>query len=162
MTFAQVILISGGMLSGLLAGLLFGFSVAVIPGLRVVPPKYHIAVMQAINEKIKNPIFLASFVGPTFLLPLSVYLYREEAGFPWLLGAAALHILAVNGVTLLGNVPLNDQLGTVKLDQVSDETAEQIRKDYHGGGALWMRWHMVRTIASALATTFVFIAAIIS
>lgn len=158
MSPVTIILISGGTLSGLLAGVLYAFSVAVIPGLRSVKAKEHIAVMQSINLKIINPVFFLSFFGPTLLLPLAAFLQRDSPTFPLLLGAAALHILGVNGVTIAGNVPLNDRLARVDVGILTEMEAEQARRAYQGRGSAWMRWHHVRTIASIVATVLVFIA----
>ncbi|MBL8163693.1 MAG: DUF1772 domain-containing protein [Anaerolineae bacterium] len=158
MPIINVLIIFVGTVSGLLAGLLFGFSTAVIPGLRAMPARQHIAAMQAINVKIVNPVFLLSFLGPTILLPLAAWLQREGAAFPWLLAAALLHIVGVNGVTIAGNVPLNDALDNVDAARMADDEAERIRQAYHGAGARWMVLHHVRTAASVTATALTFAA----
>ena len=161
MTFENIILVAGGTFSGLLAGLMYAFNVAVVPALRSMKPREHIIAMQEINVKIINPVFMLSFLGPTFLLPLAAYLNRDSAQFLWIVGAAVLHIVGADGVTGVGNVPLNDKLAKVDVDQLTDEQAEQIRLDYQGHGSAWMRYHNVRTLASIAATLFVFIACLV-
>ncbi|WP_426059260.1 hypothetical protein [Hymenobacter sp. B1770] len=47
--------------TGLVAGVYYGFSVAVNPGLARLPAPAYIAAMQAINDVIQNPVFAASF-----------------------------------------------------------------------------------------------------
>jgi uncharacterized membrane protein len=158
MTLPYLILIVSGTLTGLLAGLLFAFSIAVIPGLRDLEAKSHIAAMQRINIRIINPLFMFSFLGPTVLLPLAAFLYREGTSFPMLLTAAALHMIGVNGVTIVGNVPLNDRLAEVSVDTLTDVEAEQVRQDYHGQDSSWMRMHHVRTLAAVAAAALVFLA----
>lgn len=158
MSFENLVLVAGGTLSGLLAGLFYAFSVAIVPALRIMNPKEHIRASQAVNVKIINPVFMLSFLGPTVLLPLAAYLLRGGAQFPWLAAAAALHVIGVNGVTMMGNVPLNERLDKVNADQLSEAEAERVRGDYQGEGAGWMRLHTIRTLASIAATALVFIA----
>jgi uncharacterized membrane protein len=157
MTLENILLVLGGTLTGLLAGVFYAFNVAVVPALRRLKAREHIAAMNAINDKIKNPIFFLSFFGPTLLLPLAAYLHRAESTFPLLVAAALLHIVGSNGVTAAGNIPLNERLDKVNLDQISDAEAEQIRQDFQGPGSPWMRFHAVRTLAAIAATALVFI-----
>jgi uncharacterized membrane protein len=150
------ILILTGILTGMLAGVLFAFSVSVIPGLRDLDAKRHIAAMQRINVRIINPLFMFSFLGPTILLPLAAFLHRDSESFPLLLIAGVLHIIGVNGVTIIGNVPLNNRLAEVTVDTLTGVEAEQIRQDYHGQGSLWMHLHHLRTVAAVGAVAFVY------
>jgi uncharacterized membrane protein len=161
MTFENIVLIIGGTLTGLLAGVFYAFNVAVVPALRRLKGKEHIAAMNAINDKIKNPVFFLSFFGPTILLPLAAYLHRAEASFPLLVAAALLHIVGSNGVTVAGNIPLNEKLDKVDVNQISDSEADQIRQDFQGPGSAWMRLHAVRTLAAIAATALVFIVCLI-
>jgi uncharacterized membrane protein len=156
MTFENLVLVVAGTLSGLFAGLLYAFNVAFVPALRSIKGTQHIAAMQAINAKIKNPIFFLSFFGPTILLPLAAYLHRDAVQFPWLVAAAALHIIGGNGVTVAGNLPLNDRLDQVDSSQISEAEADRIRQEFQGTGSPWMRYHNLRTLASIAATALVF------
>jgi uncharacterized membrane protein len=135
MTLANLLLVLAGTLTGLIAGLLYAFTVSVIPALRSLPAKEHLTAMQAINIKIINPVFMLSFLGPTLLLPLAAILHRDSMAFPMLLAAAGLHILGVNGVTIMGNVPLNNRLEQTRVASLSEAEAEQTRQAYHGSGS---------------------------
>ncbi len=157
MSLENIVLVIGGTLTGLFAGLLYAFNVATVPALRSIKGTQHIAAMQAINDKIKNPVFFLSFFGPTILLPLAAYLHRDGSQFPFLVAAAALHIIGGNGVTIAGNIPLNDRLDKVDVSQLSEAEADRIRKEFQGPGTPWMRWHAVRTLAVIAATALVFI-----
>jgi len=157
MTLENIILVVGGTLTGLLAGLLYAFNVAVVPALRHMKGTQHIAAMQSINEKIKNPVFFLSFFGPSILLPLAAYLHRDSTQFPFLVGASLLHIIGANGVTIVGNIPLNETLDRVDASQLSEAEADQIRQEFQGPGSPWMRFHAVRTLASIAATALVFV-----
>lgn len=158
MTIENIILVIGGSLSGLLAGVFYTFNVAVVPSLRSLKPKEHIRAMQAINLKIKNPVFFLSFFGPTILLPVAAFQHQGTAQFPLLVAAAVLHILGSNGVTAGGNIPLNEKLDKVDADSLTESEAEQTRETFQGRGSAWMRWHNIRTLASIAAVALVFIA----
>lgn len=160
MQLAEVFLVSSGTLTGLLAGLLLGFSISVIPGLRLMTAQQHIKAMQYINVKIKNPIFLITLMGPAVLLPIVAVQQQSDDSFAYLATSAALYIVGVIAVTMFGNVPLNDQLDAVDADQLSTSEAEHVRTEYHGIGARWMLLHHIRTVAAIAATAQVFIAAL--
>lgn len=158
MILENFVLVVGGTLTGLLAGLLYTFTVAIVPALRSIKGTHHIATMQALNAKIENPVFFLSFFGPTILLPLAAYLHRGGAQFPWLLAAAILHIVGANGITIARNIPLNRELAQHDVDQLSETEADRIRQGFQGSGTAWMRWHHVRTLAAVVATALVFVA----
>lgn len=160
MTLENGVLIAAGILTGLLAGVYYAFSVAVVPGLRGAPAVHHITVMQAINDRIKNPVFFLSFFGPTLLLPLAAFLYQYDAQFVPLVAAAALHIVGGNGITIVGNIPLNERFAKINALVLSDAAAEAIRAEFQGAGAAWMRWHTARTLAEIGAAGLVLVAAV--
>jgi uncharacterized membrane protein len=161
MNLTDIVLVTGGTLTGLSAGVYYTFNVAVIPALHARSAKEHIAAMQAINIRIINPVFMLSFLGPSVLLPLAAVLHRDSARLPLLIAAAGLHIIGVNGVTMAGNVPLNDGLAKVNLTTLDEAEAEQIRQTYQGQGSSWMRLHNLRTMATIAATALVFIACLV-
>lgn len=157
MNFENGVLVVGGTLTGLMAGLFYAFNVAVVPGLRHASAAQHIAVMQGINLKIQNPVFFLSFFGPTLLLPLAAYLHRGKPEFAVLVLAAGLFIVGANGVTMAVHIPLNEKLDKVAVSEISDTEAEQIRLEYQGEGTRWMRWHTVRTLATTASAALVII-----
>jgi uncharacterized membrane protein len=160
MTFEDIVLVGGGTLTGLLAGVFYGFSVAIVPALRAIKGTQHIAAMQLINIKIINPVFFLSFFGPALLLPLAAFLLRDRPQFGLLLAASLLHIVGAIGVTAAGNIPLNNRLARYDVDQLSEKEADQIRKDFQAPGSPWMNFHTIRTLASIVATVLVFLACV--
>lgn len=158
MNFENGVLVVGGTLTGLLAGLFYAFNVAVVPSLRNLNSSQHIAAMQSINAKIQNPVFFLSFFGPTLLLPLAAYLHRgDRAEFAMLAAAAVIFIVGANGITMAVHIPLNEKLDKVDVSRESSTEAEQIREEYQGAGSTWMRWHTARTLATTASTALVFI-----
>jgi uncharacterized membrane protein len=156
MQVQEVVLVVAGVLTGLLAGVFYCFQVAIVPGLRRLPAAQQLAAMQHINSAIKNPVFMLSFLGPSILLPIATLQHNGQPEFLPLLLAAILHIIGANGVTIGGNLPLNDKLDQVDTGTVPSAEAERIRIDFQGPGSRWMQFHAVRTIASTLATALVF------
>jgi uncharacterized membrane protein len=157
LSLRNLVLVAGGVLTALQAGLMFDFSVDIVPSLRSIKGTAHISMMQAINIEIQNPVFFLSFFGPVLLLPLAAYLYRGEPQFGWIIAAAALQILGCVGVTAVGNIPLNNQLAVIDTDALPETEADRIRTEFQGPGAPWMRFHTLRTLSSVTATTILFV-----
>jgi len=156
-SLTNIVLVVGGVLTALHAGLLYDFSVDTVPALRSIKGTTHISMMQAINVKIENPIFFLSFFGPIVLLPLAAFLLREEPQFAWLLAASIIQIVGSAGVTVAGNIPLNNKLAKINSNQLSEAEADRIRTEFQGPGTPWMRLHTVRTLSSIAATTLLFL-----
>lgn len=137
--------------TGLVAGVFYGFSVAVNPALAYLPDESYLAAMQAINRVIQNPLFAASFFGAPFLLPWATALYaqRPHTRRFWLLAAAtAVYWVGGFGVTVGVNIPLNEKLAAFSLAQASPAQAAQARADF---APSWNHWHTIRTLASVAA-----------
>lgn len=160
--FEYIVIVTGGVLAGLHAGLLYDFSVDIVPSLRKLKAKAHIEMFQSINKTIENPAFFLSFFGPAILLPLSTFLFRNKPQFLWLLAASLIQILGCNGVTIARHLPLNAAFAKVDTNKISDQEAETIRTEFQGPNSRWVRFHTVRTLAGITATTLVFIPLLIS
>jgi len=151
-------LLGGGIVTtGLVSGLLYGWSVSVIPGTKRVPATNYVDTMQHINRAIINPAFVVPFMGiPLVLGGAAVMQFRAgDHRRGWLLtGATVTYLVGVLGVTIGGNVPLNDALDAFDLRGSTSDAVEQRRTTYERP---WNRWHHLRTIASvgsfALAAT---------
>jgi uncharacterized membrane protein len=152
-----LVLVVGGLLTALHAGLLYDFSVDIVPALRSIKGSAHISMMQAINTKIENPVFFLSFFGPIVLLPLATALHWGKPQFPWLLAASVIQIFGCEGVTVAGNIPLNNKLARIDASNLSEVEADRIRKQFQGPATPWMRFHTIRTLAAIAATTIVFV-----
>lgn len=137
--------------SALIAGLYYAYSCSVNPGLGKLPDREYIAAMQSINQAIQNPVFFASFFGTLILLPVAAYLsYKNGASmqFYWLVAAAIIYAIGSFGVTVLGNVPLNNVLAGVQLKDTDDLLVKAARVAFE---ARWNNLHTIRMIASVAA-----------
>jgi uncharacterized membrane protein len=142
-------LVAAGVVStGLISGLLYGWSVSVIPGTRRIPDEAYVTTMQDINRAIINPLFVIPFMGIPVVLGLaSLLLFRAgDARRGWLLaGATATYVVGVLGVTVGRNIPLNDALDRFDLRAAGEAALAERRSSYEEP---WNAWHHVRTLAA--------------
>ena len=144
-------LVCATLTTGLVAGVYYAYTVSVNLGLAAQPDASYVATMQAINERIENPLFFASFFGAA-LFPLAAlaahYSRRPRSGRFWLIALAC--VLYIGGSFLLTafvNVPMNEELARVASD-VSTGELSRARAAYEEP---WNFWNGVRTVFSFLA-----------
>lgn len=162
MTIRSLLLLSSILTSGLIAGLFYGWIVSVVPGLRNVSDQNYVATMQSINVSIVNPVFVVPFMlTPVIVLVAAIAEWRagNERRAVVLGAAAAAYVVGVLGVTIGGNIPLNDSLDQFVLDGSTPSDLATRRSSYENP---WNQWHLVRTIASVLAFGLTAAAAIVS
>ena len=156
-------LLGGGIVTtGLMSGLLYGWSVSVSPGTRRVSAGNYVDTMQHINRAIINPAFVVPFMGiPLVLGGAAVLQFRAgEHRRGWLLaGATATYVVGVLGVTIGGNVPLNNALDGFDLRGSASEAIERRRTTYEQP---WNRWHYLRTVASVASFALAAAAALVA
>ncbi|RYF74068.1 MAG: DUF1772 domain-containing protein [Cytophagaceae bacterium] len=144
--------------SALIAGLLYAYACSVNPGLNRLSDSAYLAAMQSINQAILNPVFFFSFLGTLVLLPVSSWLHYEQPvslRFWCLLGATLTYAIGVFGVTMFGNVPLNNMLESADLGTLSPSAMSELRTRFE---LSWNRFHTVRTLAAVLTQILVLIA----
>ena len=136
--------------TGLVAGVFYAYSVSVNLGLAAQSDASYIATMQAINERIQNPSFFASFFGAVLfsLAALVVHLPNLRSGRFRLIALACL--LYMGGgflLTAFVNVPMNERLAAVDPD-APVRVLSRAREAYQGP---WDFWNDVRAVLSTLA-----------
>lgn len=150
------ILILTGTTTALTAGLFFAWSCSVTPGLARLADSAYIAAMQSMNRAIQNPLFFACFFGAAIMLPISTYLHYGMQSIFWLLlSATILYTLGVMGVTIFGNVPMNDSLEAFVLDASTENEIAAQRARFEEP---WNRLNHIRTTTSAVALVLFIIA----
>ncbi|MEO5674391.1 MAG: anthrone oxygenase family protein [Chitinophagales bacterium] len=151
MTTYHLIQVVTVVLTGLIAGLLYGYDCSVIRGLGHLPDKEYLKAFQSINRAIVNPCFLISFIGSLFMLPIASWLNFHQAPpftFYVLLSAAIVYTIGVFGITILGNVPLNNLLEDFDISAAPAEMAQAMRQKFE---ARWNVFHHVRTYAAMVS-----------
>lgn len=152
---ANFILLTTALASALIAGLFYSYSCSVNPGLGALSDQHYLTAMQSINRVILNPAFFFSFMGTLILLPISTYQHFGTARFSWLLAATVVYVVGTFGVTMFGNVPLNEALDKIDITATHARELAQQRAAFE---LPWNRLHSIRTIASVISLILVIIA----
>ncbi len=158
MTAANIILVITATLTALMAGLFYAWSCSVMLGFARLPDREFISAMRATNHAIQNPVFFAAFFGAPILLPISVFLHYGQpspARFWLLLAATIIYLIGTFGVTIFGNVPLNDALDRFDL-QTASEAEIAARGDSFE--KRWNNLNTVRVVSSTLAVMLIIVA----
>ncbi len=158
MKISDAILVITATATALMAGIFFAFSCAVNLGLARLPDSQYVAAMQSINRRIQNPVFFAAFFGASLFLPLSVFLHYGQPftmRFWFLLAAAIIYLIGTFGVTIFGNVPLNNALDRFDLESATEEETALQRANFE---RRWNNLNTIRTVSSTLAIILVVIA----
>tara|TARA_R110002096_G_scaffold161007_1_gene327335 strand:+ start:2306 stop:2791 length:486 start_codon:yes stop_codon:yes gene_type:complete len=145
--------------SALISGIFFAFSNFIMKALQRVPSPEGLLAMQTINVTVLNRGFLGVFMGTALIcLILAVISIAEWdlARSPYLLGGAVAYIGGTWLVTVLGNVPLNNELAALDRDKPESQKAWA---DYL---ERWTRLNSQRAGAAICAATLFFIALTIS
>ena len=133
--------------SGLIAGVFLAFSSFVMQALARRPAAEGIAVMQAINVTVINPVFLGIFLGSAVLSVglIAATLFNATPSAA-IISGSLLYLIGTFGVTIAGNVPHNTRLA--RMDAASP-VAAAYWLDYV---RLWQRWNHLRTVMATLAS----------
>lgn len=156
MTLANIILVFTALTTALMAGLFYAWSCSVMLGFARLSDREFVSAMQATNRAIQNPIFFAAFFGAPLFLPISTFLhYGESPRFALLLGATVIYTIGTFGVTIFGNVPLNNTLDRFNLESA---TAEEIALQRRNFERRWNNLNTIRTVSSTIAVILIVIA----
>lgn len=149
LSIKSITLFTGIVLTGLSAGLFYAWMVSVIPGTRKVVDMTYLESMQSINREILNPAFFLIFIGsPLFLTISTIQQFSSGTSFWLLLAATVTYLIGTFGVTVFGNVPLNDALDILDLAQMGNKKIIEFRNTYE---QQWNRLHLIRTVFAVLS-----------
>jgi uncharacterized membrane protein len=145
------------LLTGLVAGLLYGYSCSVNIGLKLLPDEEYLRAMQSINTAIQNPYFFISFMGLLLFYPLTVWVFYTQqtiSCFYLLIAATLIYFIGVFGVTVFGNVPLNNQLDKFVISSAGSKEIAAMRLTFENA---WNKFHLIRTVAAIISFGFTII-----
>ncbi|MFA6060832.1 MAG: anthrone oxygenase family protein [Taibaiella sp.] len=151
MTTAILFQIIAILLTGLIAGLFYGYDCSIIKGLGNLPDREYLGAFKSINRVILNPYFFISFMGSMLVLPIAVWLSYKDGGTTscYLLAAATIvYGAGVFGVTILGNVPLNNLVERFDISAASQADIQALRQKFETS---WNKLHHIRTYANILS-----------
>lgn len=142
-------LIAATLTTGLVSGLFYGFSVAVMPGLKRTDDRTVIEVMQRINVAILNGWFLLGYIGALLFTALAVALHVPSDGrgvLPPLIAALVCYVASM-GLTGKVNIPLNNALEQAgPVDRIGDPAA--VRRAFEGPWVRANHWRALLCTAS--------------
>lgn len=148
-----VLILASALSTALVAGMFYAFSSFVMPALARIQNSEGIHAMNAINITVITPSFMVLFMGSALLCVVlggwSLFSI-SQLGSQLVLLACLLYGVGCFGVTVVLNVPLNDQLAAT-----SPTDGHVFWQTYL---KTWTLWNTVRTASSALAAV-VFVAA---
>jgi uncharacterized membrane protein len=142
----MLLLITTG-ITGLIAGLFYCWSVSVTRGLALLPDREYLLVFQQLNRAILNPLVLVAFMGLVFLLPIVTWTHYQRPlprTFWLLLCATFLYLVGVIGITMFGNVPMNNALDVFDINAASPAQIAAKRLAFE---TRWNSLNNVRTVA---------------
>jgi uncharacterized membrane protein len=154
----NMLLLLTTLLMGLTAGLFFSWSCSVTTGLALLPDKEYITAFQALNRAIQNPLFFSCFLGLVILLPLTTWMHYEKplpARFWLLCSASVIYLVFVIGITIAGNVPMNEALDIFPVHTASAAEISAKRLAYE---ARWNTLNNIRTIACIICLVLTILA----
>ncbi len=130
----------------LVTGLIYTFSVAVMPNLAGADDRTFVATMQRFND---NPVFQLTFTGALVLTVLAAVLQRRHGpgvAVRWTVAALVLYGI-VFAVTLSIIIPLNNEIDQAgDPDRIAD--LAHVRNQFEGP---WVAANIVRTLFSTAA-----------
>lgn len=152
MNGSDVVVAAAALCCAVVAGAFLVFSTFVMQALGRLPGAEGVAAMQAINVSAVRPAFMTTMFGTAAVCMVAVIATSGDAGGGMGVAGAALYLLGTIGVTIAGNVPLNNRLAV--LHPNGGETAAAWRHYLR----VWTNWNHVRTVSS-LAAAVLFVAA---
>lgn len=140
MEIYSLVLNASAALCLIVAGVFLAFSDFVMDGLRHAAPDVGASAMQWINRRVYGSVFLVTFLGlGPVCLGLAVISWSSQDFI--VVAGALVYCAGVIGVTLLGNVPMNQRLDALSVPQ-------RYWPDYDKD---WSRLNHIRTSAAAIS-----------
>ena len=157
-----IILALAILFTGLMAGIFFTWSNAVKPGIGKLSDLEYLKALQSMNRVILNNTFKIIFGGAiitTALLPaFYLNLYPNNVFWIFIL-ILFIYWIGAFGVTVIGNIPLNELLDKTSLDSISLEEGKVLRTSVE---VKWNNLNLIRSISSGvsfvlLVVSFIFL-----
>ena len=141
--------------SSLVAGLLFGFAVVVMPGLAKLADKDFLFAFKHIDGIIQDnqPLFIVVWAGSILsaITTLALGVMNLSGDQLYLVSAASgLYLLGVQLPTFRFNIPLNNMLQNLEIDALDESEAASARGDFE---TPWNRWNRFRTVSAIFSVS---------
>ena len=139
----------------LVAGLLFGFAVVVMPGIAKLTDKEYLLAFKHMDGIIQNnqPLFILVWAGSilSVIVTFVLGIMNLNGMQIYLLSAASvLYLLGVQLPTFRFNIPLNNSLQSLDIKALKETESTLFRSDFE---APWNRWNRFRTVNAIIAVS---------
>lgn len=145
-----IILVFAIFLTGIMAGIFFTWSNAVKPGIGKLSDLEYLNALQSMNRVILNGAFLIVFVGAIIavaLVPLFHFHLYPKNIFWLFICILLIYWIGVFGVTVFGNIPLNEILDKTNLETITLEEIKALRSTIENK---WNNFNLIRSISSGI------------
>ncbi len=145
-----IILVFAIFLTGIMAGIFFTWSNAVKPGIGKLSDLEYLNALQSMNRVILNGAFLIVFVGAIIavaLVPLFHFHLYPKNIFWLFICILLIYWIGVFGVTVFGNIPLNEILDKTNLESITLEEIKALRSTIENK---WNNFNLIRSISSGI------------
>ena len=136
--------------NGAIFGFFFAWVCSTMWGLDATDPRVAITSMQAMNASVRNFVFFpAFFLTPVILVITSYIAFKQTRNRSaiFFASSAALYVAGAFLVTIMVNVPMNEELARVVVPTDS-VAAGEIWQAY---STPWQFWNTIRTVVSGFA-----------
>ena len=150
MKIETIILASAIFLTGLMAGIFFTWSNAVKPGIGKLGDIEYLRALQSMNRVILNNAFRIIFLGAIIavaLVPVFYFNLYPKNIFWLFVFTLVIYWIGVFGVTVSGNIPLNEILDKTNLESISLEEIKTLRESIE---LKWNNYNLIRCISSGI------------
>ena len=148
--FQGTALMAATITMGIGAGVYLLYAFAIMPGLSKTDDRTFVGAFQQIDTAIVGPFLLVFFIGPLGFAALAAALHLGDGDRSALalIASAIVLQLAMAGITLGVNVPLNDGIKAAG-DPSEIDNLVAVRQRFNE--ARWVRWNIVRAVAATSA-----------
>ena len=153
LTLFDAALMAATLSCALVAGLVLGFAVVVMPGIAKLSDREFLRAFKLMDGIIQNgqPVFLLIWLGSIASIVLmlvvgTLQLSGVERYLMW--SASGLYLLAVQGTTLRFNIPLNNAIQGLEIEWLNDSELAEARIRFE---APWNRWNRFRSLTATVS-----------
>ena len=147
MTYLDISLIFAILFCSLVGGIIFTYSIVIMPGLSNLNNKDFLKTFQVTDAVIQNnqPLFMFTWIGSIVAILTTIVASLLSVGLSesWiiiLVGAA--YLVGVQGITVAIHIPLNNYIQKLNIEELNDKTLADERLKFE---TKWNFFNKIRT-----------------
>ena len=159
MSAIEISLLVTTLLCSLVAGFLFAFAVVVMPGIRSLDDRAFLRAFQEMDGVIQknDPLFVGVWVGSMVGVIICAGFILGDLPMieqALMIAATVIYLFGVQLPTFIINIPLNNALQRLKIEEADDAT---IRAEREAFEAKWNRSNVVRAILAVVTSALLIV-----